>query len=62
MVVNNFLGNDNLRTCTKAQFQAYILDIMRQKIPADLAGAQFGLNFATLNVSCKDTFLREIIN
>ena len=62
MVVNNFLGNDNLITCTKSQFQADILDIMRQKIPADLAGAQFGLNVATLNVSCKDTFLREIIN
>ena len=60
-VLNTFLGNDNLRTYTKSQFQADVLDITRQKLPADLAGCQFGLNTATLNVFHKDALFREII-
>ena len=61
VVVNNFFNNDYLRTYTKAHFQADILDITRQNLPADLAGAQFGLNAATLDVSRKYAFFREII-
>ena len=61
MVVNTFLENDNLGTYTKAQFQADVMDITRQKLPDDLVGAQFGLNAATLDVSCKDALFREII-
>ena len=61
VVMNTFLGNDDLRTYTKSQFQADILDIMHQKIPSDLAGAQFGLNAVTLDFSRKDAFFCEII-
>ena len=61
VVVNTFLGNDNIRTYTKAQFQAGVLDIKCQKLPANLAGSQFGLNAATLDVSRKDALFREII-
>ena len=61
MVVNTFLENDNLGTYTKAQFQADVMDITRQKLPDDLVGAQFGLNAATLDVSCKDALFHEII-
>ena len=61
VVVNTFLWNDNLRTYNKDQFQADVLDITRKKLPADLTGAQFGLNAATLDVSRKDAFFCEII-
>ena len=61
VVVNTFLGNDDLRTYTKAQFQSDVLDIMRQKLSADLSGAQFGLNAGTLDISRKDALFREII-
>ena len=61
VVANTFLGNDDLQTYTKAQLQADVLEITRQKLPTDLAGAQFGLNAATLDVSRKDALLREII-
>ena len=60
MVVNAFLGNDDLRTYTKDQFQAEVLDITRQKLPADLAGAQFGLNAAAFDISRNDALFREI--
>ena len=39
VVVNTFLANDDLKTYTKAQFQANVLEITRHKIPDDLAGA-----------------------
>ena len=61
VVVNTFLGNDDIRTYTKAQFQPDVLEITRQKLPSDLVGAQFGLNAATLDVSRKDAFFCEII-
>ena len=38
VVINTFLGNDDLRTHTKAQFQADVLEITRQNLPADLEG------------------------
>ena len=60
VVVNTFLRNDDLRVYTKAQFRADVLDIMRQKLSAYLAGAQFGLNAATLDVSRKDALFRDI--
>ena len=60
-VVNTFLSNDDLRTYTKSQFQADVLDITHKKLPANLAGAQFGLNTTTLDVSHKDALFREII-
>ena len=58
VVVNNFLGNDDIRKHTMSQFQADVLDIKRQKLPADLAGAQFGLNAVTFDVSHKYTLFR----
>ena len=54
VVVSTLLGNDDIKTYTKAQFQADVMDIKIQKLPAHIAGAQFGLNAATLDVSCKD--------
>ena len=61
VVLNTFLRNDDLRTYTKAQFQADVLDITRQKIPADIMGAQFGRNAVALDVSRKDALFRKII-
>ena len=58
VVVNNFLGNDTIRKHTMAQFQADVLDIKRQKLPADLAGTQFGLDAVTFDVSHKYTLFR----
>ena len=60
VVVNTFLRNNNLRTYTKEQFQADVMEITRQNLPSDLAGAQFGLNAATLYVYRKDALFREI--
>ena len=60
VVVGTLLGNDNIRTYTKAQFQSDVMDIKIQKLPTYLAGAQFGLNTETLDVSCNDTLFREI--
>ena len=61
VVANTFLKNDNISIYTKAKFQVDVLDITRQKLPADLASAQFPLNSATLYVSQKDALFREII-
>ena len=36
------------------------MDITRQKLPADLVGARFGLNAVTLDVSCKYALFRQI--
>ena len=61
VVVNTFPGNDDISTYTKAHFQADIMDTTLQKLLADLAGDQFGLNAANLDVSHNDALFCEII-
>ena len=62
IVVNEFLGNNDKRICSSAEFKMLVLDVTRQSKVAGLQQASFGMTKAILKVDDFDKdFWEELI-